>query len=470
MDRFIMNFMLFLEVHFGKQINNPPLRWWIERNEGTFKEVRIISDFNTIVFTNAAKVRVRGRHHHKPVFIINRNEIGLKVDPENGRVKMWEKRSTNRPGKDPYMTVNYSTFSQRMENFKVNVYKPEEPGNFWGRDVDYSYIPLLDEFLALHGVTTMEELAIPAAEALGIPANTDYTNERAPWMDHALGARNLAEFWTRMGKTVKLAKDEKRALIAMIKVNPKYMVFARIATRIHIPNIRTLTPPVADPRRGGLHGDVWFYTQVNADAVNKWMMGLRKVTPNRRVMFMQDWSRQSVDVLNMLADQWRAGDKELVNFPSVEEYHRHLTHAARLARVVLEQIPEVKGEFWTPRIRHAIDNGELTVVTEKRSVDRLIIGNNIEVVVPTNTHMVTEWGMTQGHCIGSYARQAARGETILLGFWRDGDWVGHCSIERRRCVQLLAKFNAHLQGPDREAILNWMVMVKLIDRAETGWG
>jgi hypothetical protein len=56
---------------------------------------------------------------------------------------------------------------------------------------------------------------------------------------------------------------------------------------------------------------------------------------------------------------------------------------------------------------------------------------NLKFVVPEDTNVVRNWGTLQGHCIGTYADNMARGTTILLGVW-DAEaegWIGHVQME-----------------------------------------
>lgn len=463
MEMFIMNLMLFLECHFGKQVHNPPLRWWINRNDNNYKEVKILNDFNTIVFARANKQSVRAKNHNKPVFIWVREEFGIKVDPEGGVVKMWS-RSNHGRGKPVYRKT---TFQQLKDFVVVNFEVASIPGvGIWSSRY-VPMIPLLDEFLTHHGVASLEQLIIPAAEPLGIGTRSMV---RTPWMDFALGARTLDEFWTRLGRTVKLAKDEKRALVAAIKVDEKYIAFARIATRIQIPNIRTLeVKSVSVDRRGYrmAYNDPWGWLAPDSDSVSDWIMGMRNVAPSRRIMFLNNWSRMSGDTLNMLAQIRKAGNTDVLNFRSVDEYHQHCIYQQRLISTPLEEIPMVNGQFYTPKIR---DHGDhVSIITSSHPVHGQMIGD-IKVVAASDTHEVTRWGLLQDHCIGSYAMQAARGQTILLGFQRNGEWVGHCSITNRRCDQLLARFNRSLEVEDARAILGWLKDHGLIDEAKAGWG
>ncbi len=294
--------------------------------------------------------------------------------------------------------------------------------------------------------------------------------DRTPWMDFALGARDLAAFWTRMGRTIKLAKDEKRALVALIKHDERYMAFARMATRIQIPNIRTLTVPegkMVEDRWGygaqARFQDPWSYIMPNSDAVNMWMMGLRKVEPRRRVMFLQEWGHEASDALNMLSTLRKAGDEELVNLTSVHAYHEYARVQVQLLKTKNREIPELKVQLPVP----GIEGGGF--MWSKEPINGYPMGSGITVIVPEDTHTVISWGELQQHCIGSYAGDAADGRTILLGFKRDGEWVGHCSIDQRRCTQLLARFNRSLDEKDRRVILRWLKAVNLIDEAKSGW-
>jgi hypothetical protein len=485
MDIFIYNLMLFLEVHFGKQVHKAPARWWIDRDGGAFKEVCIINNFNTIVFATATKDVVRARNHNKPVYIWNRSEVGIKVDPDTGKVTMWTKQNTLKKGaKAQYQKCNYWTVLTKIKQFTTVVYSDDD----WaGTEIKSAWTPLLDEFLAHHGVKTLDQLVVPAAEAFGIttengiganlngrPSGVD----RSPWMDFALGARTLEEFWLRLGRTVKLAKDEKRALVALIRHDYRYMAFARMATRISIPNIRDLTVPQPHERQT-MFGrpqmvEPWGWVAPNSDSINKWMMGLRAVAPNRRLMFLQQWGPEAQDTLTMLSELRRAGEVvEPLNFRLIHDYHEWATITSRLLRTKLREIPEVTYKQYTPAIKVVGQKGDDVVqpVWEKRSVDGLEVFNTgIRVVVPSDTHVVEAWGISQHHCIGTYAGMAADGRTKLLGFKRGDEWVGHCSIDNRRCTQLLAKFNAQLEGKDKAAILKWMVSVNLIAEAKTGWG
>lgn len=464
MEIFIMNLMLFLEVHFGKQVHNPPLRWWINRNDNNmtpnYKEVKILNEFNTIVFASARKTMVRAKNHNKPVYIWQREEYGVKVEP-NGSVKMWSRANSGRQ-KAVYRKVTF----QFLNDFLSAQMNTSERRYMWIAEFRREMvIPLLDEFLAHHGVESLADLVIPAAGPLGVPVHSP---ARTPWMDFALGARTLDEFWTRLGRTIKLAKDEKRALVAAIKVDERYISFARIATRIHIPNIRTLeVKPKDDGGRYMYRQDAWGYLPVNSDSVSNWIMGLRNVAPNRRIMFLNNWNRLAVDTLNMLAQMRRAGNTDMLNFRSVDEFHAHVTFQQRLISTPLEEIPMVNGQFYTPKIR---DHGDhVSIITSSHPVHGQMIGD-IKVVAASDTHEVTRWGLLQDHCIGSYAMQAARGQTILLGFQRNGEWVGHCSITNRRCDQLLARFNRSLEVEDARAILGWLKDHGLIDEAKAGWG
>ncbi len=472
MDLFIKNFMLFLEIHFGKQIFNAPLRWWIDRTEGTYKEVRILNNFNTIVFGTGTKSQMLGKNR-QPYYVLNRNEVGVKVDPDTGKVSMWKASQTNKKAKGRYEKCNYHTVMEFALRFASYPSYQE-----FIDEVPAPVIPLLDEFLAYHNAESLESLVIPAAAAFGIVSDAKSYDrnltgqERTPWMDFALGARTLDEFWTRMGKTVKLAKDEKRALVALIKHDAKYLSFARMATRISIPNIRTLTVPVAKERNGlwgrAIVEEPWTYMTPNSDMVNTWMMGLRKVVPNRRVMFLQNWGREAMDTLNMLAELRRAGLVDEMNFRSVHEYHEQATLQSKQLRTMLRPIPDIKVVETRREINEA---GTQYDVKEKVSIHGVMIpGTDIKVVVPQDTHEVVAWGELQNHCIGSYAGYAAEGRSKLLGFKRGDEWVGHASISGKHCEQLLARHNKQLPQEDKSVILNWMKAVDLINKNATGWG
>lgn len=478
MNLFIFNLIALIQNHIPKQ---SPIRWWLDREEnGSYKEIKILSDFNTIVFSSGSKDQVRARNHGKTVYVLNKHEAGVKVDPETGKVSMWEKTSTNRKGKEFYKKVNFHDFMSKVQRFGEPI---TDPGDDWAGVVHGRVYPaLVDEFLAYHNAKSFANLIIPAAEAFGIVDKTESYNAeengstRTPWMDFALGARTLDEFWTRMGRTVKLAKDEKRALVALIKHDQKYMAFARMATRISIPNIRTLTVPQEQQvERTGLYGrqraytmGPWDYIVPNSDMVNKWMLGLRMVEPKRRVMFLQNWGQQATDTLSQLADLRKAGETELMNYRSVHEYHEAARIALRLIKTKNREIKEVQAKFYTPGIRQVGEDSFISL-TDKRGVHGVMIGD-IKVIAPHDTHTVISWGEMQHHCIGTYADEAVDGRTILLGFKRGDDWVGHASIERGRCTQLLGRFNERLPHADRMAILNWMVRVQLIDTADTRWG
>lgn len=90
----------------------------------------------------------------------------------------------------------------------------------------------------------------------------------------------------------------------------------------------------------------------------------------------------------------------------------------------------------------------------------------IEMVPATSTHQVINWGVEMGHCIGSYASQAANGTYTLTGIYQDGKLIGNAMFQKRKAVQIFGKFNKQL--PD--SVLKTIIEKLDICDFQNTWG
>lgn len=100
------------------------------------------------------------------------------------------------------------------------------------------------------------------------------------------------------------------------------------------------------------------------------------------------------------------------------------------------------------------------------------IADEIQMIVPTTTHELVEWGATQENCIGSYAEKAYNNELMIVGFKnKEGEWLGHAEITRSmRLNQLLGKYNKQLEAKVRSKIVAFMKNELNIDVPSNYWG
>lgn len=100
------------------------------------------------------------------------------------------------------------------------------------------------------------------------------------------------------------------------------------------------------------------------------------------------------------------------------------------------------------------------------------INNNIQMIVPTQTHDLVEWGAVQNNCIGTYAERIYLGDGLIVGFKdAQGNWIGHAEIGSDRSLrQLLGKHNKALAGKDRNAITEYLKTEFNIQIPTNFWG
>ena len=402
-------------IHSGKTI---PQMWYTKHIPGRYQyDAKILSDWRTLVLARGDRDYFYGRNSHKQIWFWQIREFGIKVR-EDGRIKLWSKSYSTAKKGQHYSTPNLAQI------INSNVWDPNNP--------------VVIKFLDHHGVESLEDLVAPGAAMLNIdPKATNLP----PWMLNVLNTTNPNEFWGKLGKR-KLAKDEKRALITAISTDPRYLAAARIATKMEIPNIRDLKP--ASDRLGNLHYGMRF---LNSSDIGKYITFLRQVPGNRRLMFINEMFAgftvsDTVEQVRQLREN--GCEDPMPSFATVREYHEWARFMARKFHTKLEEIKPIRDK----------DGNELHGM-------EVAEGSGIFVVSPKDTHEVVEWGIQQDHCIGSYASQAASGLTILLGFTRKGEWVGHCSISadryglhagEHRITQLLKKHNRRLDYNDELAI------------------
>ena len=86
------------------------------------------------------------------------------------------------------------------------------------------------------------------------------------------------------------------------------------------------------------------------------------------------------------------------------------------------------------------------------------IGDEIQMVVPTESHDLIEWGASQNNCIGSYGHTVADGRAMIVGFKdREGNWIGHAEIDHEMELrQLLGKHNIPVEKQAREIIVKFL--------------
>lgn len=100
------------------------------------------------------------------------------------------------------------------------------------------------------------------------------------------------------------------------------------------------------------------------------------------------------------------------------------------------------------------------------------INEKIQMISPTETHELVEWGAVQNNCIGTYAEHVYRGDSMIVGF-KDtlGDWIGHAEIDTNRNLrQLLGKHNKPLAQEDRSAITKYLETDLNIQVPRSYWG
>ena len=100
------------------------------------------------------------------------------------------------------------------------------------------------------------------------------------------------------------------------------------------------------------------------------------------------------------------------------------------------------------------------------------INDDIQVIVPTQTHDLVEWGATQNNCIGSYGEIVFRGDAMIIGFKdRESNWIGHAEItSSMELRQLLGKHNVALEQEHRESIVEFLKNELNINVPSYYWG
>jgi hypothetical protein len=134
-------------------------------------------------------------------------------------------------------------------------------------------------------------------------------------------------------------------------------------------------------------------------------------------------------------------------------------------------INHVKNHVMSFRDVHDYINAELAKIKrENKEVKKTLftnkflkhqgawISDGIQIVVPTESHELIEWGAIQNNCIGSYGYSVANGTTMIVGF-RDihQEWIGHALIsEHMKLEQLLGKHNSHLEDNEKNIIVEYL--------------
>ena len=320
---------------------------------------------------------------------------------------------------------------------------------------------ITERFVRDHGASSIPDLIIPSMAELS-DGEDDMVNYRrySSWMLNAMSARDQRAFWNKLCPRIKLTRDEKKVILSRM---PEPMAFyvARLASLVKIPNLR-------DVEFGDntlLHVSM---KEVKADAKH-----LRMIAPHRRLAVLN--AILTTPGYRMYNDTFRfinnyingGGVVELpINARSLRELHDRFEPIERArARQRMEEFRTWQNEERQKRIEAGKKINEKAL-----GLNGTMIGDSgIEVVVTDDVMTIVGWGDTQHHCIGSYARDMAEGATLLMGFRRDEEWVGHCSIQQGHCTQLLAKYNASVPEADRAVILDWLVENELITEAKVGW-
>lgn len=100
------------------------------------------------------------------------------------------------------------------------------------------------------------------------------------------------------------------------------------------------------------------------------------------------------------------------------------------------------------------------------------VSDEIQMIVPTESHELIEWGAVQNNCIGSYGSLVAAGESMIVGFKdADGQWIGHAEVSKQmKLNQLLGKHNKTLEDKDRSVIVEFLQDKVGVDITSSYWG
>lgn len=144
------------------------------------------------------------------------------------------------------------------------------------------------------------------------------------------------------------------------------------------------------------------------------------------------------------------------NTMSIEEIHDYIT--IEYAKVEREN-KEIKGKKGSIYADFMAKQGHW-------------INEKVQMVVPTHTHDLIEWGAVQNNCIGTYGDRVYSGETMIVGF-KDtlGSWLGHAEIGSDRSLrQLLGKHNMSLESETRKSITKYLETELNIGIPTSYWG
>lgn len=128
------------------------------------------------------------------------------------------------------------------------------------------------------------------------------------------------------------------------------------------------------------------------------------------------------------------------NVMTIQEVHDFVN--AEFAKIRQENREIRKSTFTKPFAEHA----------------DVWIDDEIQMIVPTESHDLIEWGASQNNCIGSYGHIVADGRAMIVGFKdRQGSWIGHAEInDQMELRQLLGKHNIPVEKQAREIIVKFL--------------
>lgn len=418
------------------------------------RECKVVNGGKSFIIANSTRARrynTRTGHHYygwqKEEYIISIRDNEVKGIYKNGKMfrqmGFAEIHSTLNKGVNMYMSADDREFNRHCNDIAA-------------------------QFLVMHGCEEVQDLIVPLAVEMGL--GDRQFRDLMPWQTRVLQSGSHQQFWDRLCPKVKLARDEKRAILNLM-MQPDMLTaglaIGRIAGTIKVPNIRELNVG------GGNRLNTW----PSAD-LNRLIRNLRKVAPRRRLMFLNEVFGPTPylanDVLVMLEDMVNGGlvDRGM-NCRNIQEYHDRLMPMQQ-QRLELRR-NQFQLEYEARRAQRELEDAMQR--TEGRKINDRALGMNgtmitddIELVVSDNPTEIMRWGSEQNHCIGTYARQMEDGMTLLLGFRRGDKWIAHCSIRGKRVEQLLAKNNQPVAEPDRQTILDWIKANDFATAATTGWG
>lgn len=434
METFINNLLMYIVMYTKvNELKKVPLACWTKMERvyawtpfgqhpviaPRVEECKISPDGSTLTFTTKDKVQRQNQYNRKVFWSWNTTTTGIKVR-ENGTLFMWRK---NFDGREFFVSAAghhiYSAF----------IAERTEP---WAH--------IVQQFCEIHGATSITNLVAPLADELGLNIK-----DLSAWQMNLM-AGNITDMWNKLQKSVKFTKDERKLMLEAITDDFTYLMVARIAGRVKIPNLRDLDWDAGEVGNTPYTGRACF--EFGAQGADMIASALRAVAPHRRLMLLgylvgieRGYAVYPNDITRMLDQARRAGAIPVpLNFRTPHEYHN-------AAAALVRDIQAANEEISASKVAH---------------IDGAMINDSIEVVVPKDTDTVRAWGQEQNHCIGSYADLMAAGRTILLGFKRDNKWVGHCSISRGRLEQLLGKHNRELPIDDHKAIIKFLKKEEII--------